>query len=121
MNRAACTLIAIALAAVMAPSLSAQQRPTTAYVRYIHTGHPDVASYGILEGDTIQELKGSLFANPAPTGRTVKRAEVQLRSTFRAQAHIAGSRLGRTTSGPWRISSHLMAFMGMPGPAQGEE
>ena len=34
--------------------------------------------------------------------------------------HIAGSIFGRTTSGPWRISSHLIAFSGMPGPAHGE-
>src|SRR5438876_831331 len=36
------------------------------------------------------------------------------------QAHICGSTTGRMTSGPWRISSHLIAFTGMPGPAHGE-
>jgi 2-keto-4-pentenoate hydratase/2-oxohepta-3-ene-1,7-dioic acid hydratase in catechol pathway len=76
MHRVVCTLIAIALTGALAPlPFSAQQKPTTAYVRYTHNG---TTSYGILEGDTIRELKGDLFAKPAPTGRRVKRAEVQL-------------------------------------------
>jgi len=61
--------------ALAVPPLAAQQRPTTAYVRYTHNG---TTAYGILEGETIRELKGDLFAKPAPTGRTLKRAEVQL-------------------------------------------
>ena len=74
----------IALTLVLATGTSVQKAPApdarsvTAYVRYSHTGHPGVTSYGILEGDTIQELKGDLFAKPVPTGRRVKRAEVQL-------------------------------------------
>ena len=37
-----------------------------------------------------------------------------------SQTHMAFSMRGRTTSGPWRIVSHLIALSGTPGPAQGE-
>jgi 2-keto-4-pentenoate hydratase/2-oxohepta-3-ene-1,7-dioic acid hydratase in catechol pathway len=51
------------------------QGTVTKYVRYSAGG---VTSYGILEGDSIRELKGDLFANPAPTGRRVRLADVKL-------------------------------------------
>ena len=54
--------------------LTARQA-VTKYVRYTASG---VTSIGILDGETIRELKGSLFANPQPTGRTVKLADVKL-------------------------------------------
>jgi len=55
-------------------SVSARQA-VTKYVRYSAAG---VTSYGILEGDQIRELKGDLFASPAPTGRQVPLASVKL-------------------------------------------
>jgi 2-keto-4-pentenoate hydratase/2-oxohepta-3-ene-1,7-dioic acid hydratase in catechol pathway len=54
---------------------TAAQQGITRYVRY---SHQNVISYGILEGETIRELKGDLFANPTPTGRSVKLAEARL-------------------------------------------
>jgi 2-keto-4-pentenoate hydratase/2-oxohepta-3-ene-1,7-dioic acid hydratase in catechol pathway len=53
----------------------AAQAPVTKYVRYSVGG---VTAYGILEGDSIRELKGDLFANPAPTGRRMRLADVKL-------------------------------------------
>lgn len=50
-------------------------QPVTKYVRYSSGG---AASLGILEGQTIRELRGDLFDNPRPTGRTVKLGDVQL-------------------------------------------
>jgi 2-keto-4-pentenoate hydratase/2-oxohepta-3-ene-1,7-dioic acid hydratase in catechol pathway len=68
-------IIAVIAAASAALTARSNQRPVVSYVRYTHNG---ATSYGILDGDTIRELKGDLFAKPAPTGRTLKRAEVQL-------------------------------------------
>jgi 2-keto-4-pentenoate hydratase/2-oxohepta-3-ene-1,7-dioic acid hydratase in catechol pathway len=71
-----CLAASFVAAALVAPGASgAAQRPVTKYVRYALNG---AASYGILEGDTIRQLRGDLFANPAPTGRTVKLADVTL-------------------------------------------
>ena len=66
----ACALI-VGVTAVVA----AQQQTVTKYVRY-RAG--SATAFGILEGDTIRELRGDLFASPTPTGRRVKLAEVTL-------------------------------------------
>ena len=66
-------MVAIAIGAVTLPA--AAQQGVTKYVRY---SHQNVISYGILEGETIRELKGNLFAGATPTGRTVKLAEARL-------------------------------------------
>lgn len=47
----------------------------TRHVRYSHAGR---VAYGVLEGETIHELDGDLFAAPRPTGRTVRLADVRL-------------------------------------------
>jgi 2-keto-4-pentenoate hydratase/2-oxohepta-3-ene-1,7-dioic acid hydratase in catechol pathway len=54
--------------------VSARQA-VTKYVRYVAGG---TIAIGLLEGDTIRELKGDLFAKPTPTGRTIKLADVKL-------------------------------------------
>ena len=66
-------IVAIAIGAVTLPA--AAQQGVTKYVRY---SHQNVISYGILEGETIRELKGNLFAGATPTGRTVKLADARL-------------------------------------------
>ena len=47
----------------------------TRYVRYSREGR---TGCGILEGDTIRELKGGLFGDREPTGGTVKLSDVKL-------------------------------------------
>lgn len=74
-RRAAIVMSALCLAATAASiAVSAQQGPTH-YVRY---QQGSTIAFGIKEGDVIRELKGDLFANPQPTGRTVKLTEVKL-------------------------------------------
>lgn len=51
------------------------QQAATRYVRYSHQGR---VSYGILEGETIRELRGGLFESPRTTGRTVRLSEAKL-------------------------------------------
>ena len=65
--------VAIAIGAVTLPA--GAQQGVTKYVRY---SHQNVISYGILEGETIRELKGNPFAGATPTGRSVKLAEARL-------------------------------------------
>ena len=62
-------LLALALVAVSADA------QVTKYVRY-QSGA--TTSLGILDGDNIRELRGDLFANPQPTGRTVRLSAVKL-------------------------------------------
>lgn len=51
------------------------QAQVTRYVRYTAAGQ---TSYGLLEGQTVRELSGDLFASPRPTGRTVRLDQVKL-------------------------------------------
>jgi 2-keto-4-pentenoate hydratase/2-oxohepta-3-ene-1,7-dioic acid hydratase in catechol pathway len=66
-------MVTIAIGAVTLPAVA--QQGVTKYVRY---SHQNVISYGILDGDTIRELKGNLFDGASPTGRTVKLADARL-------------------------------------------
>ena len=62
------------LASVVTP-MALLDAQVTRYVRYAAGG---ATSYGILEGETVRELQGDLFANPRPTGRTLRRDQVKL-------------------------------------------
>ncbi len=61
-----------ALVVLLPGAVSAQ---VTKYVRYSTAGR---VSYGILEGETIRELSGNLFASPRPTGKRVRLADAKL-------------------------------------------
>src|SRR5574341_838592 len=65
--------IFVALALLGAPL--AAQPGVTRYVRYAHEGR---TAYGLIEGETIRELAGSIFESLRPTGRTVRLADVKL-------------------------------------------
>jgi len=67
------TLAACVVAGFVA-SLAAQQA-VTKYVRYNAEGR---ASYGVLDGETIHELSGDIFAGPTRTGRRVRLSDVRL-------------------------------------------
>ena len=56
-------------------AFASAQEGVTKYVRYSHEGK---TNYGILEGETIRELEGDLFASPQPTGKTVSLSDVKL-------------------------------------------
>jgi 2-keto-4-pentenoate hydratase/2-oxohepta-3-ene-1,7-dioic acid hydratase in catechol pathway len=57
------------------PAIAGQGPAVTKYVRYASQG---VTAYGVLDGDTVHELAGDLFASPARTGRRVPLADVRL-------------------------------------------
>jgi len=65
---------ALAVVALLAMSTAADAQ-VTKYVRY-QSG--STVALGILDGETIRELRGDLFANPQPTGRTVRLSAVKL-------------------------------------------
>ena len=65
-------LVAMLLFAVTTGALA---QTVTKYVRYEHEGN---VSYGILDGDTIHELRGSVFDSQQRTGRKVHLQEARL-------------------------------------------
>lgn len=69
------SLIPAFLASVLLSTAAWAQEGITHYVRY---ARGNTISYGILEGETVKELQGSLFENPKPTGRSFALSEVKL-------------------------------------------
>src|SRR5262245_16941933 len=67
-------LAMVAVAIVLNGTMSAQQGVT----RYVRFSYQNSSAYGLLEGETIRELKGDLFATPEFTGRTMKLEAVRL-------------------------------------------
>jgi 2-keto-4-pentenoate hydratase/2-oxohepta-3-ene-1,7-dioic acid hydratase in catechol pathway len=70
MRRALVHLLLIALLPV-----SMLQAQVTRYVRYAAGG---TTAFGLLDGQTVRELSGDLFASPRPTGRTLRLDQVKL-------------------------------------------
>jgi 2-keto-4-pentenoate hydratase/2-oxohepta-3-ene-1,7-dioic acid hydratase in catechol pathway len=66
----------IGLAAASAAMLSGEvQKKVTKYVRFRHNG---TTAHGILDGDTVRELRGDLLGKNTETGAKHKLAEVKL-------------------------------------------
>ena len=72
--------------AVLAVGVSAWAQDVTKYVRYEHEG---TVSYGILEGATIHQLAGDVFAAPERTGATVALGDVTLLAPSDPQKVVA--------------------------------
>ena len=73
MNVRSCLAMAALFVLTVGSTVDAQQ--ITKYVRYSDNGQ---VAYGVLEGDMIRELAGSIFESPKTTGKTVKLADVKL-------------------------------------------
>ncbi|MYD70789.1 MAG: fumarylacetoacetate hydrolase family protein [Acidobacteria bacterium] len=73
MKRISVVAVVVAVAVLAGAVASAQE--VTKYVRYEHGGS---VSYGVLEGETIHQLRGNVFESPERTGTTVPLDEVQL-------------------------------------------
>jgi 2-keto-4-pentenoate hydratase/2-oxohepta-3-ene-1,7-dioic acid hydratase in catechol pathway len=82
----------------------AEAQTVTRYVRYETAGRP---AWGILEGDAIRELTGSVFDGTAKrSGRTIKRSDVKLLPPAEAKKVIAAgfnykSHLGERSAAPY--------------------
>ena len=68
-------IIAGTLGVALLCAATASGQGITKYVRYAHDG---AESYGILDGETIRELRGDIFQSAEPTGRTVPLADARL-------------------------------------------
>lgn len=56
----------------------ARGETTPAVARYVRFRRGSDTSYGLLEGETVKQLRGDLFASPQPTGKSYQLAEVKL-------------------------------------------
>ena len=68
-------VVSVVAVICFACSVSALAQSVTKYVRYEHNG---VTSHGILEGETIYQLRGNIFESPERTGTTVAMGDVKI-------------------------------------------
>ena len=69
------TLPLILAGVVCASPVTASDQQVTRFVRF---AHQDRISYGVLDGETVRELSGDLFAAPRATGRAFPVGSVRL-------------------------------------------
>jgi 2-keto-4-pentenoate hydratase/2-oxohepta-3-ene-1,7-dioic acid hydratase in catechol pathway len=70
--------LAFATLALAASTTLAYAQQTSGVTRYVRYSYQGTTSFGILEGNVIRELRGSLFENPTPTGRRVNLPDVKI-------------------------------------------
>jgi len=90
----------------------------TKYVRYASAG---AVSYGILEGDVIRELSGSLFQSPRRTGRTVKLSDARLLAPCEPRQIIAVGLNYKSHLGERPAAAYPGLFAKLPGSIIGPE
>lgn len=90
----------------------------TKYVRYASAGR---SSYGILEGDVIRELSGSLFQSPRRTGRSVKLSDAQLLAPCQPRQVIAVGLNYKSHLGERPVAAYPGLFAKLPGSIIGPE
>lgn len=114
-------LAAIVLTAFTAPvasmepvrsaSVAQSAQSPTKYVRYSAAGR---IAYGILDGETIRELSGSLFESPKPTGKVVKAADVKLLAPCEPSKVIAVGLNYKTHLGERPTATYPGLFLKLP-------
>ena len=92
----------MSLAAIL---VAAATMPLDAQTRYVRFERDRWVAYGILERDSVRELRGELLAAPQPTGRSFALADVKLLAPIDpARVHkvvgIAVNTLGAGREGP---------------------
>ena len=107
---------AVAAVVVLAVGASAFAQDVTKYVRYEHDG---ATSYGVLEGETIHQLSGSVFESPERTGASVALDDVTLLPPSEPKKVVAAglnyrSHLGGATPAeyPGLFDKHATSLIG---------
>ena len=107
---------AVAAVMILAVGASAFAQDVTKYVRYEHDG---ATSYGVLEGETIHQLGGSVFESPERTGASVALDDVTLLPPSEPKKVVAAglnyrSHLGGATPAeyPGLFDKHATSLIG---------
>ncbi|MGH7503529.1 MAG: fumarylacetoacetate hydrolase family protein [Longimicrobiales bacterium] len=87
------------VAAIMTATFALRASAQANVTRYVRYSAGNAISYGILEGETIRQLEGDLFASPRPTGQTVRLADVRLLAPVAPSKVIAVGRNFRSHLG----------------------
>ena len=92
------------------PTLASAQ----ALARYVKYEAGDRIAWGLLEGENIRELQGSVFDDAKPSGRTLKLADVKLLPPADAKKVIAAGLNYRSHIGQQSPAKYVGLFAKMP-------
>lgn len=100
-------------------AIAAQQRVT----RYVRFAAGADTAYGILDGETVRQLEGDLFASPRPTGRTFRRGDVTLLAPIdpRQVSKVLGVAINTQRPGRDEAVPHPRFFAKLPTSVTGPE
>jgi 2-keto-4-pentenoate hydratase/2-oxohepta-3-ene-1,7-dioic acid hydratase in catechol pathway len=99
-------------------TLASSSLAQTKYVRYELAGK---TSYGILDGETVRELSGDLFASPKPSGKTAKLGDVKLLAPVTPSKVIAVGLNYQTHLGQRAAAAYPGLFAKLPTSIVGPE
>ena len=85
--------------------------PITRYVRYLTNGK---ACYGVLEGQTIHELKGNFLHDVTPTGNALRAGDVRLLAPCEPSKVIAVGRNYKSHLGERTPTAYPSVFLKLP-------
>jgi len=106
----------IVAAAVTWQGLALAQPSVTRYVRFTAKG---LVSQGVLDGDTIRELAGDLYSDPAATGRTYRLRDVRLLAPCEPSKVIAVGLNYRSHVGDRAVAAYPGLFAKLPSSVVG--
>jgi 2-keto-4-pentenoate hydratase/2-oxohepta-3-ene-1,7-dioic acid hydratase in catechol pathway len=104
-------LVVASMAVLAAAPARLSAQTLTHYVRYETAGR---VAWGLLEGETIRELQGSVFDGAKPNGRTLKLSEVKLLPPAEAKKVIAAGLNYRSHIGEQTPAKYVGLFAKMP-------
>lgn len=99
---------------VVALGIGAAGRASADSVKYVRFAQGTGPSYGILEGDTIRELKGNFLESTEPTGKTIPLADVKLLAPVEPAKVIAVGLNYRSHLGGAKPSKEPSIFLKLP-------
>jgi 2-keto-4-pentenoate hydratase/2-oxohepta-3-ene-1,7-dioic acid hydratase in catechol pathway len=103
--------VAVASLALLSLPTPVAAQALTRYVKYEAGGR---IAWGLLQGETIRELQGSVFEDAKLTGRTLKLAEVKLLAPADAKKVIAAGLNYRSHIGQQTPAKYVGLFAKMP-------
>ncbi|MBK8503052.1 MAG: fumarylacetoacetate hydrolase family protein [Saprospiraceae bacterium] len=105
------SLSSILYCLILLPNLAIAQKDILKFVRYELEGKE---SYGILKGESIEELQGDLFSAPVKTGSTVALSRVNLLAPCSPSKVLAVGLNYRSHIGDRPIPDHMGLFAKYP-------
>jgi 2-keto-4-pentenoate hydratase/2-oxohepta-3-ene-1,7-dioic acid hydratase in catechol pathway len=103
--------IAAASAMLVSGAVAVSAQTLTHYVKYEEAGR---VAWGVLEGETIRELRGSVFDGAQPNGRTLRLADVTLLPPAEPRKVIAAGLNYRSHIGQQTPAAEVGLFAKMP-------